>query len=329
MDYFFKEGEALRCNLCNNSCLLQKDNIGVCGVNSNRDGEFQTPKDTIEAVMNIDPIEKKPLFHFLPSSKTLTVGTKGCNFKCPYCQNWHISQKFDTKLTLISPSDIIKEALFYKIPSISFSYNEPTIYYPFIKSVIELAKKHKIKTIFVSNGFESSDMIDDLICSIDAINIDLKSFSSDYYKRILKGDLSRVLNNIERLIKSPIWCEVTTLLIEGVNSSDSEISDMASFIYSISPSTPWHLSAFYPSYKMLDHIPTSKTTIKRAQKLAKDIGLYNVYSGNIKELNHTICHVCEEVVITRDGYNIDMRYQDCGNCKNCGAKIDGVFLDLK
>jgi len=282
---FYKtlDNNKIKCLLCQHYCKLKENQTGICGVNKNEKAKLVNLVYGKVSAINIDPIEKKPLYHFLPGSKSLSIGTVGCNLKCPFCQNWQISQSNDIQSShTLTPEQIVDLALKYNCQSISYTYNEPTVFYPFAKDIALLAKKAGLKNIFVSNGFESPEVIKDMVGVIDAFNIDIKSFNSDYYKKYLKGNLEGVLNTLQMLIKEGFWVECTTLIVPGDNDSDKELSDIANFIANkLSIDTPWHISAFHPDFKVKDKEATSLNLLKKAYDIGKKAGLRYVYMGNI------------------------------------------------
>lgn len=328
MNYFKAlDNSKIVCNLCAHHCKLKLEQVGVCGVNKNSFGKLENLVFNHPSALHIDPIEKKPLYHFLPSSKSLSLGTVGCNFKCPFCQNWQISQTHNIDKSInITSSEVVSIAINHECKSISYTYNEPTIFYPYAKEIGLKAKEHGIKNIFVTNGFQSHDMILDFKSFVDAANVDLKSFNKEYYKKELKGNLEVVLNNIKEMVKNGIWVEITTLLIDGINTQSKEIEQMAKFIKDeVGDFVPWHLSAFHPDFKMLDKEHTKFQTLQTAFNIAKNVGLKYVYLGNVKNDTHTICPNCHEVLIKRDGFFVSLNRVKNGHCFNCNYKLDGVF----
>jgi len=314
------------CNLCQHQCKLQKQQLGICGVNQNINNTLKTLVYGHPIAIHIDPIEKKPLYHMIPNSKVLSFGTVGCNFKCPFCQNWDISQtnKID-KSIYVSPQDMVDLAIKHDAKSIAYTYNEPTIFYPYAKDIGVLAKQQGIKNIFVSNGFESLEMIADMSSWVDAINVDLKSWDEKYYKQTLKGDLNKVKVALKEFVKQDIWLEVTTLLIDGINSSDEDIKQMASFIATeLGVDTPWHLSAFYPNYKMQDKPPTKTQTLLRAKEIATNYNLRYVYLGNVSQPQYTKCPHCDTILISRE-YGKIINHMDKHKCQVCQNDIKGVW----
>lgn len=326
MNYFVKDDDKLICLLCSHYCKLKENQSGICGVNKNVVGKIECLVYGYPKAINIDPIEKKPLYHFLPNSKTFSLGTVGCNFKCSFCQNWSLSQEKEFKKeNYFSPKDIVNLALNNGCSSISYTYNEPTIFYPYIKDIAIEAKKYGLRNIFVSNGFESVEMIKDMENIIDAINVDLKTFDEKYYKK-LGGNLDSLLENLKLFNKSKIWLEITTLVVPSKNDSIEELSSIAKFISSqLSKSVPWHLSAFHPDYKEMSLKRTSLESLNQAFKIGKEYGLEYVYIGNMGLKNITKCKKCNNNLIEREYFNTTKILIKDGKCPNCSTKLDGVF----
>jgi len=330
MDKFYKKlnNNKFQCLLCNHYCKLKEGQVGICGVNKNVGDKIECLVYGYIAALNIDPVEKKPLYHFQPKTKTLSLGTVGCNFKCSFCQNHSISQeKIVNKSRYFSPKEIVEIAIKNNCDSISYTYNEPTIFFPYIKDIATLAKKRGLKNIMVTNGFESDEVISSMKGLIDAANVDLKSFNAKYYKKELGGNLEVIKENLKKLVKNGIWIEVTTLVIPGINDSDEELKAIANFIANeLGIKVPWHLSAFHPDYKMLNRPRTSYEILKKAFDIGKEAGLKYVYIGNILVDDDTICPKCNHLVLKRVGFEtvIDNR-KNYLYCKNCNTKLDGVF----
>ncbi|MFT7879103.1 MAG: AmmeMemoRadiSam system radical SAM enzyme [Sulfurimonas sp.] len=322
-----KEKERIICLLCRHSCSLREGKVGMCGVNKNVDGELKNLVYGHPVAVHIDPVEKKPIYHLLPGSSALSFGTVGCNFRCPFCQNWGISQEKNINENInVSPEEMVELALEEGCDAIAYTYNEPTIFYPYAKDVGLLAKKKGLKNIFVSNGFETPEIIQDMAGWIDAANIDLKSWDADYYRKVLKGGLEEVKDTLRRMVNEGIWVEVTTLLIEGENDSDQDIKEMAEFIVNdLGPQVPWHLSAFHPDYKMMDHDTTKLKTLQRAKQIGEAAGLYYIYLGNVPVHGDTHCPNCNELLIDRTGYSITVNRLEDGHCPNCHREIEGVW----
>ncbi len=325
---FYKscKNKRLKCLLCSHYCLLKDGQIGRCGVNKNENEKIKCLVYGYIDALNIDPVEKKPLYHFLPNSKSLSLGTVGCNFTCKFCQNHTLSQRQNfSKKRYFNPKDIVKIALYNDCKSISYTYNEPTIFYPFAKEIALEAKKQNIKSIFVTNGYESKEVIEDMVGVIDALNVDLKTFDKAYYKE-LGGRLDTILENLKLLINLGLHVEITTLIIPTKNDSFDELYKIASFIKDeLGSNTPWHISAFYPNYKLTNLPPTSKKSLIKTYKMAKSVGLNYVYMGNIGVQNPTICPNCGEILIQREHFGVTKNILKNSTCKKCGTIIQGVF----
>lgn len=327
MDYFKKEGEKVVCLLCAHACRLSEGQKGICGVNQNVGSALKNLVYAHPVALHVDPIEKKPLYHFLPNTKALSLGTIGCNFKCSFCQNWSISQEKSLHVKeFISPQAIVEMALTYECASIAYTYNEPTIFYPYAKDIALLAHQKGIKNIFVTNGFASREVIEDMVGVIDALNVDLKSFNETYYKKNLGGCLQTLLENLKAWKKRGLWIEITTLIVPTHNDSDEELHAIASFIaQELGEQTPWHLSAFHPDYheQTLPHTPLS--TLQKAKAIAEEAGLKHVYIGNIGLENPTLCATCKKVLIERKGFGIFENHLENGCCPECKTELKGVF----
>jgi pyruvate formate lyase activating enzyme len=329
MEYYKKEEgkERIICLLCRHFCKLKEGQVGICGVNKNVDGELKTLVYGHPIALNVDPVEKKPLYHVLPGSSVLSFGTVGCNFKCPFCQNWDISQESKVNEEIkVSPEQMVELALEHGSQSIAYTYNEPTIFYPYAKDIGVIAKEKGLKNIFVSNGFESAEIIEDMASWVDAANIDLKSWDDAYYKKVLKGGLEEVKDTLRRMVAVGIWVEVTTLIIEGDNDSDSDLREMAEFIANdLGKHVPWHLSAFHPDYKMLDNHATKLETLERAKTIGQKAGLEYIYLGNVPVHGDTYCPECNELLIDRTGYTVTINNLIEGHCPKCNRAIEGIW----
>ncbi|MFO8048846.1 MAG: AmmeMemoRadiSam system radical SAM enzyme [Desulfosudaceae bacterium] len=324
-----KEGK-VHCFLCAHHCGLEPGQWGRCQVRENREGDLYTHAWGEVIAANVDVIEKKPLYHFLPGSRSFSIATAGCNFKCSFCQNWQISQiqagRDDSRRHLkLEPAEIVRRARQSNCRSISYTYTEPTIFFEYAYDTAQIAGAEGLANVFVSNGFMTEQALDTIAPWLDAINVDLKSFQKEFYKDICQGRLTPVLDTIRRLKERNIWTEVTTLIVPGQNDSEEELGEMASFLASVDPEMPWHLSRFHPDYQYDGVEPTPLSTLERAWSLAKENGLQYVYLGNIPSgSKDTLCPACEQVVISRGGFEIKNMLQD-GACPDCGQKIKGVF----
>jgi len=328
MRYFKKEENGrIVCLLCRHYCRLKEGQTGLCGVNRNDGGALKNLVYGHPSALNVDPVEKKPLYHFLPGSATLSFGTVGCNFQCPFCQNWQISQtaRVDEGVRVL-PRQMVSLALAHRCGALAYTYNEPTVFYPYARDVGHLAKEKGLKNIFVTNGFESAEVLEDMAGWVDGANVDLKSWDEGYYKRRLKGGLEAVKESLRRMVAAGIWVEVTTLLIEGVNDDEKSLEEMADFIAGeLGRHVPWHLSAFHPDYKMTDRPATALATLQKAEEIAKKAGLYYVYLGNVPVSAHTDCPGCGKRVIERRGFRVETNRLADGCCPHCGRKIEGVW----
>jgi len=328
MQYYKEQNGKIVCELCQHNCNLIDGQTGICGIEKNVDAHLVNLTYGKPSVLAIDPIEKKPLNHFLPSSNILSLGTVGCNFHCPFCQNYDISQTRSVESTqYISPEQIVQIAIEHNTPSIAYTYNEPTVFYPFAYDIGQLAKEHGLKNVFISSGYQSELLIEDMRNWVDAINVDLKSFNPDYYKKSLKTKLPGVLDSLKHFSKTNIWLEITTLVIEGINDSDEELTNIAEFIAGeLGTHVPWHVSAFHPDYKMLDTPFTSTQTLKRAYDIGKGAGLEFVYKGNINVPNKTKCPECDTLLLKRLHFKTTTNSLiNDKHCPTCNRKLEGVF----
>ncbi len=325
--YESSDYSSVQCRLCSHNCIVKNGEKGICNVRKNDNGILYSLVYGKIAAKNIDPIEKKPLYHFKPRSYTYSFSTTGCNLKCKNCQNYEISQTKEILGAYYSPDAIVGEVVANHLPSISYTYTEPTIYYEFAKDTGLLAKKESVCNIFVSNGFMTKEVVKDSSEWIDAINIDLKSFFDDFYKKLCKASVKPVLENISSYKESGVWVEITTLLIPEYNDSEKEISQIAKFIKSIDKNIPWHISAFYPTYLLTNTAPTNPEKVKNARLIGLAEGLNFVYTGNIRypEGETTFCPVCGELLVSRVGYSVNMGNFERGKCVKCGNIIAGVF----
>jgi len=275
----------VRCNACNHRCIIPDQKKGICGVRENQDGKLYSLVYGKIIAEHIDPIEKKPLYHFLPGTFSFSIATVGCNFKCLHCQNADISQAPTSKSVggkTLTPEQIVQDALKNKCPSISYTYTEPTVFMEFALDCMKLAHKKGLKNIWVSNGYMTKETLDLVSPYLDATNIDLKGFTEEFYRDICGARLKPVLENLVEIKKRKIHLEVTTLIIPGKNDSEKELGEIAKFIKKeLGADTPWHVSRFFPQYKMMDIPPTPVEKIHQAVKIGKEAGLDYVYAGNI------------------------------------------------
>ena len=322
------------CKLCSRRCSIGEGKTGSCFVRKNIGGELYSLNYDKVCAANADPIEKKPLFHFQPGSRSFSVACVGCNFRCEFCQNWHISQAGVEESRLdgqaISPEQILASAVRGRCRSIAYTYTEPTIFMELCDECGRLAKEEGLANVFVSNGYETKEAIDFAKGWLDGINVDLKAFGEEYYKRLCKARLGPVLDTIRYIAKeTDIWMEITTLIVPGENDSEDELKGLAEFIANeAGVDVPWHISRFHPQYKYLDSVPTPVETLERAEAIGKEAGLRYVYLGNVpgSKSESTFCYSCGSMVIQRVGYQIIGSNVENGKCAECGAEIAGFEL---
>jgi pyruvate formate lyase activating enzyme len=323
----------VKCKNCAHYCIIEAGKRGICGVRENIDGKLYALNYGKAIAINIDPIEKKPFFHFLPGSYSLSMATVGCNLRCKNCQNYSISQGFKEKKEIpgqeLKPEDIVKLARDNNSPSISYTYTEPTIFLEYALETMKLAKKQGIKNIWVSNGFMSEESAKLVIPYLDANNIDIKSFSDDFYKEICGARFKPVLKTAKLMKSSGVWVEITTLVIPTLSDSEDDFKGIAKFIKDeLGAETPWHITQFSGaiSWKTQDLPETSVETLEKAYRIGKKTGLKYVYTGNIPGLpsEDTICPKCGTVNINRTGYVIQ-RHDKNGKCSKCGEDLNLIL----
>lgn len=322
----------VRCGLCRFRCRISDGARGICAVRENRGGTLYSLVYGKLCAEHVDPIEKKPLFHVMPGSNTYSIATAGCNFHCRHCQNYTISQ-VDRNAPIQgieqTPQEIVQHAIVNECRSISYTYTEPTIFYEFAYDTARLAHEAGLKNIFVTNGYISREALSTIAPFLDAANIDLKGFSEEFYRDVVHARLSEVLDSIVEYRTQGIWLELTTLIIPGLNDSDTDLQGIASFIATnLGIDTPWHVSQFYPTYQLTDHPRTPPDTLRRARDIGRAAGLRYVYEGNIpgEGGENTCCPSCSSVLIKRYGYVIKSDRISNGTCPDCGAAIAGIGL---
>jgi pyruvate formate lyase activating enzyme len=327
-----KEKKSVECFLCAHNCLIKEGMRGICRVRENRDGVLYSLVYGRLISQNIDPIEKKPLFHFLPGTLSYSIATVGCNFRCSHCQNYDISQYPRLHDGAIignssTPEQVVSAAQEYGCQSISYTYIEPTIFFEFAYECAQLAHERKIKNVFVSNGYTSPEATRKIAPYLDGNNIDLKAFTDKFYREVCKAKLAPVLDTIQLMKELGVWVEITTLVIPGWNDSDSELRQIAQFIRGVDPEMPWHVTRFHPTFKMTDRGATPSATLQRARQIGLAEGIKHVFVGNIpgEEGENTICPQCHETVIARRGFSIVSQNLEDGKCAACGEPIAGIF----
>jgi len=332
-------GEKLcQCLLCPHFCVISNGNSGVCGTRMNINEVLSSVAYGKLCSLCIDPIEKKPFYHFYPGSKILSIATAGCNLRCLNCQNWTISQASPlmTDNYEMLPEDVVKETIRHKIPSIAFTYTEPTVFYEFMIETAKLARQNGIRTAIVSNGFINEKPLLELCDYLDAANIDLKAFDNEVYRNLTGGNLQPVLNTLNILKRKGIWLEITNLIVPGYTDSLSKIKEMCNWLSDNGfRDTPIHFSRFFPAYRLKDVAATPVFTMKEAATIASDAGLRFVYLGNLQleKFRDTTCPQCRSILIKRGSYNIaginisvpEKSMQKFGKCNFCGHSVPGVW----
>lgn len=330
--YLYKQlkDHHVRCLNCHHYCHLEPGQKGICGVRQNIDGRLYSLNFGQIVALNIDPIEKKPLFHFLPGSLSLSLAAVGCNFKCLSCQNWSISQAGHLMPqtnwgTNITPEEIVEIALKNNIPSISYTYTEPTVFLEYALDTMKIARKKGLKNIWVSNGYMSPEALELISPYLDATNIDLKGFSLAFYRKNCSATLEPILNNLIAIKKKKIWLEITTLVIPGLNDDNQSLGGIANFIaHKLGRNIPWHLSQFSGaiSWKLQNIEDTPVETLEKAYHLGRQAGLQYVYIGNVwgEKYENTYCPKCGALVIGRQGYHITQKDIN-GHCPACNYNI--------
>ncbi|MEJ2097717.1 MAG: AmmeMemoRadiSam system radical SAM enzyme [Deltaproteobacteria bacterium] len=323
----------VRCHLCNHRCVINEGKRGICAVRQNRSGVLHTLVYEKVIAQHVDPIEKKPLFHFFPGSLSYSIATVGCNFKCRFCQNADIAQMPSDRAGMVigdsvSAAAIVQAAVSQKCRSIAYTYTEPTVYFELAHAVARKAKEQGIYNIFVTNGYMSREALEMIQPYLDAANVDLKAFTDGFYKRYCGAKLKHVKETLVRMKTAGVFVEVTTLIIPGLNDDPRELADLASFLVTaLGPDTPWHISRFHPTYQLTDRPATPLKTLLTAREIGLKAGLKYVYTGNVpgEEGEKTFCASCGKVLIDRWGFAIKRYAIVKGRCPACGAAVDGVF----
>jgi pyruvate formate lyase activating enzyme len=325
------ENEKVRCLLCSHHCIIGSGKKGLCGVRENRSGTLISLVYGKVIASHCDPIEKKPLFHFMPGSRSFSIATVGCNFRCVFCQNADISQMPSDHNRIMgedmTPERIVKDALKTRSASLSYTYTEPTVYYELAVDTARLAVSEGLKNVFVSNGYMTEQCLEDISPDLHAANVDLKAFSDTFYKEQCGAKLEPVLRTLETMKRLGIWLEVTTLLIPGLNDSKEELGEISQFLANLDKDIPWHISRFHPTYRLTHLSATPPESIQRARDLGYEAGLRYVYTGNLPgdEGEKTFCHSCGELLIDRFGFTVTENRIRKDLCPTCGSEIPGVW----
>ncbi len=328
------EDGGVRCRLCNHRCRIKEGKRGICGVRENVAGRLHSLVYGRLVARNVDPIEKKPLFHVLPGSQSYSIATVGCNFRCRFCQNADIAQlpaDRDGRIVgrPVQPEAVVEDAAKHGCATIAYTYTEPTVFFEFAFDTATLALEKGIRNVFVTNGYMTPEAIERLGQVLAAANADLKSFSDKFYKEMCAARLAPVLDTLRLMKKAGIFVEVTTLIIPGANDDPGELRELAEFLVEdLGPETPWHISRFHPTYKLTDRPPTPVQTLRQARDIGLSAGLRHVYTGNVpgEEAESTFCHQCGEKLIDRWGFTVNENRLQDGKCPDCGAEIDGIWV---
>lgn len=321
----------VQCAMCAHRCKINAGRRGLCGVRENKDGILYSLVFGTLIAEHVDPIEKKPFFHVHPASRSYSIATVGCNFSCDFCQNHEISQMPRFTLMIMgedtAPATIVERAKNSHCKTIAYTYTEPTVYLETALETAKIACRDGLQNVFVTNGFMTPEAVDVIAPYLAAANVDLKSFRDEFYKKQCGARLKPVLDSLRKMKERGIWLEITTLLIPGLNDSDAELKDIASFIISLGAETPWHISRFHPQFKRLETPSTPIDSLHRAGRIGKEAGLKYVYSGNVPgdDGESTVCSNCKRLVIKRYGFKIIDYFLSGSSCSHCGQKLEGLF----
>jgi pyruvate formate lyase activating enzyme len=328
------EDGRIQCDLCPRACKLRDGQRGFCYVRAREGDAIVLTTYGRSSGFCVDPIEKKPLNHFLPGTAVLSFGTAGCNLGCRFCQNWDISRarRADTLADAATPETIAEAAERLGCASVAFTYNDPVIFLEYAVDVADACRARGVRVVAVTAGYVSPEPRAELFAHLDAANVDLKSFSDDFYRRICAGRLQPVLDTLEFVAhETDVWLELTTLLVPGHNDSDEELDRLTSWgVERLGPDVPWHFTAFHPDYRMLDVPSTPADSLMRARAIARGNGVRYAYTGNVSDPagGSTWCHACGELVIERDWYRLGAyRLTGDGRCESCGTRVPGVFAE--
>ncbi len=331
--FFEKMGNStVRCFLCRHYCIIGDGKKGICRVRENHGGTLYSLVYKKLISENVDPIEKKPLYHFYPGITSFSIATVGCNFRCLNCQNYEISQLPRDHDQIvgkdISPEKIVENALNHRCKSIAYTYTEPTIFFEYAYETAKIAVEKSIKNVFVTNGYITREALTTIKPYLHAANVDLKSFSQETYKKLCSARLDHVLDCIRSYKEMGIWLEITTLIIPEINDSESELRQIAKFIAEIGPETPWHVSRFYPGYRLIEKPPTPVEILRMARHIGLEAGLRYVYEGNVpgEGGENTYCYTCNKVLVKRYGYQIIENNITNSRCPECNTVIDGIGI---
>ncbi len=324
------EDGVVQCRLCAHYCRIRDGESGLCRVRRNEGGTLYTLAYGETIARNVDPIEKKPLYHFLPGTFSYSIATAGCNFQCGFCQNWQISQAASDRGIIgdgraFPPEKIASEALEHGCASISYTYTEPTIFFEYARQTALAARTEGLKNVFVTNGYMSRHALEKASAWLDAANVDLKAWSDDYYRDTCRGRLKPVMDTITRMKELGIWVEVTTLVIPGDNDSAEDLAGIAGFIAGVAKEIPWHISRFHPDYRYDRTPPTPMETLRKAERIGHEAGLKYIYLGNVAGDRNTRCPACGETVVERSIGGVGRTRLQNGRCQACGNPVEGIW----
>ncbi|WP_321439027.1 AmmeMemoRadiSam system radical SAM enzyme [uncultured Bacteroides sp.] len=324
------EGNKVRCHICPHNCLVNEGGIGICKTRVNKRGVLYSLAYGNPCSIGIDPIEKKPLFHFLPGERIYSLATAGCNFRCLNCQNWQISQSSPNELDHydLPPEEVVKSAIAHNTQLIAFTYTEPTVFYEYVYDTAQIAHEEGLRTVFISNGFINKQPLLDLCPYLDAANIDLKCFDDAIYRELDGGRLQPVLDTLKTMKEKGVWLEITNLLVPGYTDNPKMIEAMCNWLIENGFSdTPLHFSRFFPAYKLANMPPTQESILIEAKNIAEKAGIKYVYVGNIPSLHdeNTYCSHCKRMIIERNGFNVERNHIQEGKCEFCKEPIAGVW----
>ncbi|MCM8764907.1 MAG: AmmeMemoRadiSam system radical SAM enzyme [Candidatus Omnitrophica bacterium] len=330
MFYEKADNKMVKCNLCPKNCLIPEGSYGFCRARKNIGGTLYAMGYGKPCSVAIDPMEKKPLFHYLPGARTFSIASAGCSLRCLFCQNWQISQSTpeQTRNYNLTPEEVVNLAKEKNCPVIAYTYSEPVNFYEYMIDTTKISHEKGIKNIMHTAGYINQDPLEKLLPYIDAANVDLKGFSQDYYRNVCGGGLDDVLRTLKIMKKHKIWIEITTLIVPGYNDSEEELRKLCEWIKNnLGHDTPLHFSRFYPVYKLAHITATPYQTLEKAREIARRSGLKYVYIGNVYDnpYEDTICPNCGKIIIDRKGFEILQNHIRNGKCKYCGTKISGIW----
>lgn len=325
------EDKKVHCFLCRHHCRIPEGELGICSVRQNRDGTLYSLVYNKAIATNVDPIEKKPLYHYKPGTLSYSIATVGCNFTCAFCQNSDIAQMPRDHGRIagreMPPESVVRAAKNSNCESIAYTYTEPTIFFEYAYDISVLAKEEGIGNVFVSNGYMTDEAVETIAPYLDAINVDFKAFDKEVYRTYMGANLEQMKKGVKALFDAGIWIEVTTLIVPSLNDDEKQIRGIAEFVASLSRDIPWHISRYHPSYRFMRQSPTPVKTLQHAKEIGKEYGLHYIYIGNVLgEDSTTKCPSCGEDVITRFGFHVSEKKIKNGKCAFCGSEIAGVDM---